>query len=235
MFTGNLAWAELIAGQTDTARQRLDEFHAANDPDRTCPALPLAVRALTARADGNLVAADDLAHRALLASPGDPFRRLTIWACLGVSAAIGADLGDHERATRLAGAARGFVCSIEMAALPAAAGLLEHAGQACQEALGPDRFAAALAEGQALNLADAADYARRGRGKRRRPDTGWDSLTPTELKVAAAVADGLSNPQIAARMFITRRTVTAHLTSIFRKLGLSGRAELAAAATRHQQ
>ena len=51
--------------------------------------------------------------------------------------------------------------------------------------------------------------------------------------MAAAVAEGLSNPQIAARMFISRRTVTTHLTSIFRKLGISARAELAAPAARH--
>jgi DNA-binding NarL/FixJ family response regulator len=52
--------------------------------------------------------------------------------------------------------------------------------------------------------------------------------------VAQAVAEGLSNPQIAARMFISRRTVTTHLTSIFRKLGLSGRAELAVRAVRRE-
>jgi DNA-binding CsgD family transcriptional regulator len=52
--------------------------------------------------------------------------------------------------------------------------------------------------------------------------------------VTAAVAEGLSNPQIAARMFISRRTVTTHLTSIFRKLGISARAELAALAVRHE-
>lgn len=51
--------------------------------------------------------------------------------------------------------------------------------------------------------------------------------------MAAAVADGLSNPQIASRMFISRRTVTTHLSSIFRKLGISSRAELAAAGVRH--
>ena len=52
--------------------------------------------------------------------------------------------------------------------------------------------------------------------------------------MAQAVADGLSNPQIAARMFISRRTVTTHLTSIFRKLDISSRAELAALAARRE-
>ena len=50
--------------------------------------------------------------------------------------------------------------------------------------------------------------------------------------MAQAVAEGLSNPQIAARMFISRRTVTTHLTSIFRKLGVTSRTELAARAAR---
>lgn len=80
---------------------------------------------------------------------------------------------------------------------------------------------------------EAVGYVTRGRGHRSRPALGWQSLTPTELTVAAAVAEGLSNPQIAARMFISRRTVTTHLTSIFRKLGISARTELAALAVRY--
>jgi DNA-binding NarL/FixJ family response regulator len=56
----------------------------------------------------------------------------------------------------------------------------------------------------------------------------------TELTVAQAVAEGLSNPQIAARMFISRRTITTHLTSIFHKLGMASRAELAARAARRE-
>ena len=84
-----------------------------------------------------------------------------------------------------------------------------------------------------MMLTEAVAYCTRGRGRRSRPALGWESLTPTELAVAMAVAEGLSNPQIAARMFISRRTVTTHLTSIFRKLGISARAELAAATVRH--
>jgi DNA-binding CsgD family transcriptional regulator len=83
-----------------------------------------------------------------------------------------------------------------------------------------------------MTLKAAAAYAARGRGRRRRPERGWASLTPTELTVAKAVADGLSNPQIAERMFISRKTVATHLTSIFRKLSVSSRAELAAQAAR---
>src|SRR5205814_4266967 len=89
-----------------------------------------------------------------------------------------------------------------------------------REELGGEAFESAYAEGHELSLDDAVEYARRGRGKRRRPSTGWDSLTPTELEVVKLVAEGLSNPQIAERMFISRKTVTTHLSHVFAKLDL---------------
>ncbi|WP_158566694.1 helix-turn-helix transcriptional regulator [Actinomadura craniellae] len=60
-----------------------------------------------------------------------------------------------------------------------------------------------------------------------RPDTGWDSLTDTERKVTALVAQGLTNPQIAGQMFISAHTVKFHLRQVFRKLGIASRVELA--------
>jgi DNA-binding CsgD family transcriptional regulator/tetratricopeptide (TPR) repeat protein len=74
----------------------------------------------------------------------------------------------------------------------------------------------------------------RGRvGPRRRPETGWRSLTTTESSVVQLVADGLRNRDIAERLFISRRTVETHLTHIFRKIEVSSRTELAAEASRH--
>ena len=235
MWTGHLAWAELLAGHREEARQRLDDFIRAADPDRTCLALPLAVRALVARAAGDQLRAEDLASEAVAASPTDPFGRLTIWTCLAVLAVIRAGCGSHEVAARLAGATAAFARDTALAPLPAVGGLTGQAARACRDALGKDRYAKAWAEGEAMTLEEAAGYASRGRGKRRRPPLGWDSLTPTELTVARAVAGGLSNPQIAERMFISRRTVATHLTSIFRKLGVSSRAEFAAQAVRHDE
>jgi len=76
---------------------------------------------------------------------------------------------------------------------------------------------------------------RRGRrGGRGRPQFGWDSLTPTEHSVAGLVAEGLSNPQIGERLFISSRTVQTHLAHIFAKLDISARAQLAAEVTRRQ-
>jgi len=70
---------------------------------------------------------------------------------------------------------------------------------------------------------------RRGRhGPRRRPQFGWQSLTPTEQTVAGLVADGLSNPQIGDRLYVSRRTVQTHLLHVFAKLDIASRAQLAA-------
>ena len=60
------------------------------------------------------------------------------------------------------------------------------------------------AEGASLTLDEAIDYAARARGQRKRPSSGWDSLTPTELTVVTLTAQGLTNPEIASRMFIGR-------------------------------
>jgi DNA-binding CsgD family transcriptional regulator len=75
---------------------------------------------------------------------------------------------------------------------------------------------------------------RRGvRGSRRRPSQGWDALTPTELKVAHLVAEGKSNPDIAADLFLSRRTVQTHVSHILKKLGVRSRTEIATNALQH--
>jgi DNA-binding CsgD family transcriptional regulator/tetratricopeptide (TPR) repeat protein len=69
---------------------------------------------------------------------------------------------------------------------------------------------------------------RRGpHARHRRADSGWDSLTPTEMKVAGLVAEGMSNPQIAAHLFLSRRTVQTHVSHILAKLQLHSRTEIA--------
>jgi class 3 adenylate cyclase/DNA-binding CsgD family transcriptional regulator len=74
---------------------------------------------------------------------------------------------------------------------------------------------------------------RRGRrGARRRPPTGWEALSPTELRVVELAAEGMTNSQIGKRLFISHYTVATHLAHVFVKLGVSSRVELAAKVAR---
>ncbi|ASL07433.1 regulatory protein LuxR [Mycobacterium intracellulare subsp. chimaera] len=104
---------------------------------------------------------------------------------------------------------------------------------ALREAMGENEFREAWAEGESLSIAEAIAYAQRGRGERKRPATGWESLTPAELNVVNLVCEGLSNKDIAARLFLSARTVQAHLSHVYAKLSISSRVQLAQEASRH--
>ena len=74
---------------------------------------------------------------------------------------------------------------------------------------------------------------RRGvRGRRVRPQLGWQALTPTERSVAQLAVAGRTNPEIGEQLFISRRTVQTHLSHVYAKLQISSRVELAALAAR---
>jgi DNA-binding CsgD family transcriptional regulator len=75
---------------------------------------------------------------------------------------------------------------------------------------------------------------RRGvRGPRpQRAAFGWEALTPTEMKIAALVAEGDSTSDIARSLFLSRRTVQTHISHILTKLGAKRRAEIVREALR---
>ncbi|WP_269440836.1 helix-turn-helix domain-containing protein [Streptomyces clavuligerus] len=75
---------------------------------------------------------------------------------------------------------------------------------------------------RALGVRTGPRAARNGR-----PSTGWAALTPAELRVAHRVAQGRSNPEIAAELFLSPRTVQTHVSSILTKLGARSRTEVA--------
>ena len=69
---------------------------------------------------------------------------------------------------------------------------------------------------------------RRGpHSKHRQADSGWASLTPTEVKVAALIEEGLSNPEIADRLVLSPRTVGTHVSHILKKLDVHSRTDIA--------
>lgn len=128
--------------------------------------------------------------------------------------------------------------------LIAAGALHEDMGQFCphqatatadreraSDALGREAADVIRQAGQ-LTAQAAVSYARRSRGQQQRPAHGWDSLTPAEREVTQLVTEGLSNPDIASRLFISRATVKTHLAHIFTKLDVSNRTQLAALTTR---
>jgi DNA-binding CsgD family transcriptional regulator len=102
-----------------------------------------------------------------------------------------------------------------------------------RDTMNDNDFDTAWAEGAALSTEEAIAYAKRGRGQRKRPASGWASLTPTELDVVRLVSDGLANNDIATRLFVSPRTVQTHLTHVYTKLGLTSRVQLVQEAARH--
>jgi DNA-binding CsgD family transcriptional regulator len=92
--------------------------------------------------------------------------------------------------------------------------------------LTPEEFEAAWVEGTVLSPEEAVAYALRGRRTSERATTGWDSLTSAEKEVVRLVSEGLTNPEVGRRLFISPRTVGHHLTHVFDKLGVRSRGAL---------
>jgi DNA-binding CsgD family transcriptional regulator len=213
------ALAVLTAGFSDNIEE-LEEVE-----DLLADAVRLAI------ATGDLDTARDLAgHAAALAADSQiPHRQANALYCRG--------LLDHD-AERLAEAAERYGEAsrplLHAQALEAAAEHFVGAGDR-------DRARAAFTRALEIyaSLGAAADMGRlqasfRAHGIRRGPTTkhrrarsGWDSLTPAETKIAALVEGGLSNPEIAAKLFLSRRTVASHVSHILKKLDVNSRTDIA--------
>ncbi|HEV2256944.1 MAG TPA: LuxR C-terminal-related transcriptional regulator [Streptosporangiaceae bacterium] len=140
--------------------------------------------------------------------------------------------GDYQRAGRLLFAAQ---AREQAAPLLAEAGMVPQARDAIVGALaGYELMEARWDVGRAETLLRTFGGRRGVRGPRRRPKAGWDSLTEAERVVAGLVAEGLSNPAVAARLYLSRRTVQGHVSSILGKLGITSRVELATMVMRHE-
>jgi predicted ATPase/class 3 adenylate cyclase/DNA-binding CsgD family transcriptional regulator/tetratricopeptide (TPR) repeat protein len=226
-YAGGLAAALMELDDLDGAREFVDRglgMARAAAPSSDLARLLLLSATFEERA-GEDARAEDLLHEALSAIVQVGARSLGA-STLEHLAAIAARQESYLETVRLFAAAA--VVRSELGRRAADDSVLD----AARVALEPDVFEGAWSEGAAMSLVDAAAYASRGRGARKRPSSGWASLTPTETEVVRLVTEGLTNPQIGDRMFISRGTVRTHLTHVFAKLGVSSRAQLATEATR---
>ena len=217
------ALPEALAALTDAFGGDSEEIEEIED------LLPDAVR--LAAETGELATAQVLVAQAAELAAGSqiPHRQANALYCRG--------LLDHDAPRLLAAAVRYHDAGrplLTAKALEAAAGYFIGAGDRAQA-----REAFTRAADVYASLGAAADIARlqatfRAHGIRRGPHAkhrqarnGWDSLTATEIKIAAFVEEGLSNPEIAARLLLSRRTVGTHVSHILKKLDVHSRTDIA--------
>jgi DNA-binding CsgD family transcriptional regulator len=222
-----LAQAALSAGDLPTARRWAEQ--AVAETNGWHRAAALFARARVALAEGDSELAEQDAHESLAVTS-------SVKAYLGVAdtlevlgrTATGSE--SYAEAARLFGAADAARQGTGEVRFKLYDADFEAAVETLRDA---KDFEGAWAEGAALSTDEAIAYAQRGRGERKRPSTGWASLTPTELDVVRLVEKGLGNKDIAERLFISHRTVQTHLTHVYTKLGLTSRVQLAQEAGKH--
>jgi len=151
-------------------------------------------------------------------------------------------LGQFERGARLFGAVATLRQITGVGPRPSDLTEDDRAIITLRSALGDAAFAAAWAEGRAMTSEQAIEYAlattevippKAKRREKRIRNAHVDLLTPREQEVAALVARGLMNREIASQLTVTERTAETHVQNILNKLGLSSRAQIAAWAVEH--
>ncbi|MBO0686023.1 MAG: response regulator transcription factor, partial [Candidatus Dormibacteraeota bacterium] len=141
---------------------------------------------------------------------------------------LAAGSGQAATAGRLLGAAETIRTGAGARRLPFMAPLVDRARKAAIATLGVARFEAEFATGGALNREDAirlalADGPRTAAGSAEAAGV----LGKREMEVARLVAEGLTNKEIGARLFISESTVATHVRAILNKLGFNSRAQIA--------
>jgi predicted ATPase/class 3 adenylate cyclase/DNA-binding CsgD family transcriptional regulator len=180
---------------------------------------------------GEVTRAESHAHAALLVAAARSLAEELV-DVVGLLGHLAAANQDPEAAARYWGCADGLEQGFAFVHGATALGQwLTGARAPVEEALGADGYAAAYEAGTRLAIDDVVELARRTRGKRGRPASGWDSLTPTEARVVELAASGLTNAKIGEQLFISAGTVKTHLAHAYTKLGVANRTELASSFT----
>ncbi len=217
----------------DDARAHLEASRALSTDPRLSFPLGRSLLALAelSKEEQDLEAAWELAHEGLevLNDYGD---RIGASAALETIADLAVALEDPEQSLGLLAASQRFHTDTGIVRFPVQADRFDRARSAARAALGATDATTCWEAGSEMSLADAVSYARRGRGERGRPQFGWESLTPTERDVVGLVAEGHTNAEIGERLFISVNTVKKHLTHVYTKVDVDGRADLAAQVAR---
>jgi DNA-binding NarL/FixJ family response regulator len=184
--------------------------------------------------DPEVVAAATARVEALAAGSDIPHRQAAVLLCRGLLDRDPSRLLRAAEQAQLAGRPLLRAQALEAGALVLAdGGDLGSAQAALNHAL--DGFSV-LAAGWDVARVQARLRAYGGRRSprvaHRRARQGWESLTPTEAKIAAMVADGMSNPAIAGQLFLSPRTVATHVSHILTKLQVHSRIDVAREAGR---
>ncbi|OBA78780.1 transcriptional regulator [Mycobacterium sp. 1164966.3] len=224
------AQVALARGDLTSARRLADEDVAVATGWFTVQAQ--LTRSRVALAQNEIGQAERDAHEALTRA-AEIGARLFVPDLLEILGGLAGDAGNHLEAARLFGAAQSLRERTGIVRFKVYDAGYEDSVASVRNALGELEFETAWNSGVALPTEEAIAYAQRGRGARKRPPTGWDSLTPTELDVVRLVSEGLGNKDIGGRLFISPRTVQTHLTHVYAKLGLTSRMQLVQEATRH--
>jgi predicted ATPase/class 3 adenylate cyclase/DNA-binding CsgD family transcriptional regulator len=231
VFVSWRAEVVLAGGDLDEARRWADDAVARTRGWHR--AVALVTRSRIALEDGDVERAERDAYDALAVCAEMEAHVLTpdVLECLG---RILVHTGRRREAARIFGGTASLWERTGAARSRVLEAGVEGSVAAARDALGDSDFEAAWAEGAALSTEEAIAYAQRGRGMRKRPSSGWASLTPTERDVVRLVSEGLPNKDVATRLFISPRTVQTHLTHVYTKLGLTSRVQLAQEAERHR-
>lgn len=199
-----LAVVLLLLGDLDAADAEAQRLlgHAQTGRNEHVEAMARHLRGRVALARGAGMEAEGHFHGALAIATRRAFRLQTLNS-LEALALVSAETETPSEAARLLAGVQAARKQLGVVRWPPEPELWARVEKTVCLALGEDAFAAARREGLTLSVDEAAGYASRARGKRKRPARGWESLTPTELEISRHAAGGLTNPQIGERMFIT--------------------------------